>query len=322
MVAMTWDYGPLREVAATAYDANRRLPALHRGRATGQASIVAGTMTMPNPAQTPAGTPTCYRHPDRPTYVSCTRCGRPVCPDCMRSAAVGHQCVECVQAGAQSVRQATTVAGATIRTGKPVVTYGLIAANVAVFLLQLSSRMVVYRLALIPLFVAVGDYYRLGTSAFVHFGLIHLLFNMWALYILGPPLEQHLGRLRFAALYALSALGGSALVYLFSAPNVPTAGASGAVFGLFAATFVASKRLNLDVRWLITLIVINLVITFSVPGISWQGHLGGLITGGLVSAAYVYAPRDRRNAVQAAASIGMLVVLAVLIVMRTAALSG
>ena len=279
-------------------------------------------MTMPHPAQTPAGAPSCYRHPDRPTYVCCTRCGRPVCPDCMRSAAVGHQCVDCVQAAAASVPAATTVFGGVQRTGMPLVSYGLIAANVAVFLLQLTSQPVVYRLALIPLLVAAGDYYRLFTSAFVHFGLVHLLFNMWALYVLGPPLEQHLGRLRFATLYGLSALGGSALVYLFSPAAVPTAGASGAVFGLFAATFVAAKRLNLDVRWVVTLIVVNLVITFSIPGISWQGHLGGLITGGLVAAAYVYAPRPRRNVIQAAASVGMLVVLGALILLRTAALVG
>lgn len=279
-------------------------------------------MTMPHPAQTPAGAPSCYRHPDRPTYVSCTRCGRPVCPDCMRSAAVGHQCVDCVQAAAASIPAATTVFGGVPRTGKPVISYGLIAANVAVFLLQLTSQTVVYRLALIPVFVAAGDYYRLVSSAFVHFGIIHLLFNMWALYVLGPPLEQHLGRLRFGALYGLSALGGSTLVYLFSPVNVPTAGASGAVFGLFAATFVAAKRLNLDVRWVVTLIAVNLVITFSIPGISWQGHLGGLITGGLVAAAYVYAPRERRNAVQAAASVVTLVVLAALILMRTGSLVG
>lgn len=240
----------------------------------------------------------------------------------MRSAAVGHQCVDCVQAAAASIPAATTVFGGVPRTGKPMVSYGLIAANVAVFLLQLTSQTVVYRLALIPVFVAAGDYYRLATSAFVHFGIIHLLFNMWALYVLGPPLEQHLGRLRFAALYALSALGGSTLVYLFSPINVPTAGASGAVFGLFAATFVAAKRLNLDVRWVVTLIAVNLVITFSIPGISWQGHLGGLITGGLVAAAYVYAPRERRNAIQAAASVVTLVVLAALILMRTGSLLG
>lgn len=279
-------------------------------------------MTMPHPAQTPAGQPACYRHPDRLTYVSCTRCGRPGCPECLRSAAVGQQCVDCVQAAAQTVPQATTVAGATIRTGTPVVSYALIAANVAVFLLQASSKMVVYRMALVPLFVAAGDWYRLITSAFVHFGLIHLLFNMYALYVLGPPLERHLGRLRFSALYLLSALGGSVLVYLFSAPSAPTVGASGAIFGLFGATAVAYRRFNLDMRWLIGLIAVNLVITFSVPNISWQGHVGGLITGALVAAAYIYAPRARRNLVQIGVSVGLLALFAALIAGRTAALLG
>jgi membrane associated rhomboid family serine protease len=279
-------------------------------------------MTMPHPAQTPAGQPVCYRHPDRLTYVSCSRCGRPGCPECLRSAAVGQQCLDCVQAGMQSMPQATTIAGATIRTGKPIVSYGLIAANVAVFLLQATSTAVAYKLSLVPVFVAAGDWYRLVTSAFVHYGLIHLLFNMYALYVLGPPLEQHLGRLRFAALYGLSALGGSVLVYLFSAPTAPTAGASGAIFGLFGATAVAYRRFNLDMRWLIGLIVVNLVITFTIPNISWQGHLGGLITGALVALAYIYAPRPRRNLVQAGATVGLLVLFAVLIAARTATLVG
>lgn len=271
-------------------------------------------MTIPYPAQTPA----CYRHPDRQTYVACNRCGRPACPECMRSAAVGHQCMDCAAAAVVAPQRAP---GGLLRPGAPLVTYGLIAVTVAVFLLQMSSRMVVYRLALVPLFVAAGGYYRLVTSAFAHYGLLHLLFNMYALYVLGPPLERHLGRARFALLYGLSALGGSVLVYLFSAVNAPTVGASGAVFGLFGATFVAAKRLNLDVRWLVGLIAVNLVLTFTVPGISWQGHLGGLITGSLIAAVFVYAPRGRRTVFQASACVGLLVVFGVLIAARTATLA-
>lgn len=272
---------------------------------------------MPYPAQSPAGPPVCYRHPDRPTAVSCTRCGRPVCPECMRSAAVGHQCVDCVQAAAYSVPPARTAAGGILRQGMPVVTYALIAANVAVFVMQMASKTLQYKLGLFPVAVAGGQYYRLLTSAFMHYGIVHIMFNMWALYVLGPPLEQHLGRLRFATLYFLSALGGSVFVYLFSPLNVATAGASGAIFGLFGATLVASKRLNLDIRWLVGLIVINLVITFSVPNISWQGHVGGLITGTLVAAVYVYAPRAQRTVVQVAFSVGLLALFFVLISWRT-----
>lgn len=235
----------------------------------------------------------------------------------MRSAAVGHQCVDCVQAAAYSVPPARTAAGGVLRQGMPVVTYALIAANVAVFVLQIASRTLQYKLSLFPVAVAGGQYYRLITSAFMHYGLVHILFNMWALYVLGPPLEQHLGRLRFATLYLLSALGGSVVVYLFSPLNAATAGASGAIFGLFGATLVAARRLNLDVRWLIGLIVINLVITFTFPGISWQGHIGGLVTGALVAAVYVYAPRAQRNLVQGAFSVGLLAVFFVLISWRT-----
>lgn len=278
-------------------------------------------MNMPYSPYPVAGTPTCYRHPDRPTYVACTRCGRPVCPECMRSAAVGHQCVDCVAAAAASVPAARTVAGGVQRTGTPVVTYTLIGLSVAAFVLQTVTPGLLGRLALWPPAVAGGDYYRLVTSAFLHYGIVHLLFNMWALYVVGPPLEEWLGRLRYFALYALSALGGSVMVYLFSPLNASTVGASGAVFGLFGATFVVARRHKLDVRWVVTLIVINLVLTFTIPGISWQGHLGGLLTGGLVAGAYVYAPRANRNLVQAGATVGILVLFVAIIAWRTAQLT-
>ncbi|HTY29501.1 MAG TPA: rhomboid family intramembrane serine protease [Mycobacterium sp.] len=275
-------------------------------------------MSIPYTPQTPAEAPTCYRHPDRQTYVRCTRCQRPICPECMRSAAVGHQCVECVSTGAKSTRKVRTTYGGVQRSGTAVVTYGLIAANVVMFVLDVTSRGLKRDFVLWAPAVAAGEYYRLITSAFMHYGIAHILFNMWALYVLGPPLEQHLGRLRFGALYALSALGGSVLVYLAAPISAATAGASGAVFGLFGATFVVARRLNLDIKWLIILIVANLVITFTVPGVSWQGHVGGLVTGALIAAAYVYAPKDNRNLVQAAVTIATLVVFGGLIVWRTA----
>ncbi len=117
------------------------------------------------------------------------------------------------------------------------------------------------------------------TSAFLHADLMHILFNMWALYVIGPALERWLGSIRYIALYALSGLGGSVLVYLITPLDQPTLGASGAIFGLFGATFALARRLHFDVRWVVGLIVINLVITFVVPSISWQGHVGGLVTG-------------------------------------------
>ncbi len=279
-------------------------------------------MSHPYPQQQPPPA-ACYRHPDRPTYIGCIRCGRPVCPECMRGAAVGHQCPDCVAAAAAAAAPVRTAFGGVDRGGGPVVSYTLIAVNLAVFVLQMGNRALQGKLALWPVVVAGltsghQEYYRLISSAFAHGGILHIAFNMYALYILGPPMERHLGRLRFAALYLLSALGGSVVVYLFSPLNAATVGASGAIFGLFGATLVASRRLNLDVRWLVGLIVVNLAITFTVPGISWQGHIGGLVTGAAVAAVYVYAPRARRTLVQAGFSAVLLAVFAALIAWRTA----
>lgn len=271
----------------------------------------------------PQQVPACYRHPDRPTYVRCTRCNRYICGECMRDAAVGHQCADCVNEGARSVRPATTSFGAVQhRSRTPVVTYTLIGLNVAMFALQMAIPGTQRALALWPPAVAGGEWYRLLTSAFLHFGLTHIAFNMLALYFVGPPLEAALGRLRFSALYLLSALGGSALAYLLTL-NALTAGASGAVFGLFGATFVVGKRLNMDVRGVMAVIVLNLAFTFVFPlissqNISWQGHIGGLVTGAAVAAAYAYAPRSSRVAVQAGASVVILVLLLAMIVFRTA----
>jgi membrane associated rhomboid family serine protease len=270
----------------------------------------------------PQAAPTCYRHPDRATYVRCTRCNRPICPECMRDAAVGHQCAECVRDGAKTVRQARTVAGAPQKRNAPVVTYTLIAINVVMFVLETVSRTMQSELVLRSPAVADGDLYRLLTSAFMHYGITHLLFNMYALFVVGPPLEVWLGRLRFSALYVLSALGGSVLVYLLSPLNAATAGASGAVFGLFGASFVVGRRLNLDVRWVVALIAINLAFTFVIPllggqNISWQGHIGGLVTGAVVAGAYAYAPRDRRTLIQVSATIALLVLFVLLTWWRT-----
>ncbi|MEZ0052652.1 membrane associated rhomboid family serine protease [Mycobacterium sp. MAA66] len=268
--------------------------------------------------------PSCYRHPDRQTYVSCTRCGRPVCPECMRSAAVGQQCVDCVAEGQQSAPQVRTRFGGQIGV-KPVLTYLLIAVNVAMFVLQHTSEHMQQDLVLWPPGVAQGQWYRLVTSAFLHYGLAHIAFNMWALWAVGPQLEQWLGRLRFGVLYGLSGLGGSVLVYLLSPLNSASAGASGAIFGLFGATFVLLRRLRVDARGIVTVIVINLVITFVVPlissqAISWQAHVGGLVTGVLVAAVFAYAPAQQRKLALVSVTVILLAVFLGLIVWRTLAL--
>jgi len=243
----------------------------------------------------------------------------------MRAAAVGHQCAECVDQGNRSIRQPRTTFGGSPGSGQPVVTYALMAVNIVMFVLQSSSSTLEQQLTLWPPAVADGELYRLLTSAFLHYGVVHILFNMWALYVVGPPLERWLGTWRYGVLYLLSALGGAVLVYLLSPLNTATAGASGAIFGLFGATFVVGRKLNLDVRWVVSLIVLNLVITFVLPAISsqqisWQGHVGGLISGAVVAWAYAYAPVRNRLAVHVGATAGLAVLFAVAVWWRTEAL--
>jgi membrane associated rhomboid family serine protease len=273
---------------------------------------------MPPPPQAT----TCYRHPGRSAFVQCTRCQRFICGDCMRDAAVGHQCPDCVTAGAATVRRVEGHFGGTPAGETPYVTYTLIAINVLMFVLQMTSRELESHLTLWPPAVADGQYYRLVTSAFLHYGIAHILFNMWALYVIGPPLERLLGRVRFGALYGLSALGGSVLVFLVAPLNTATAGASGAVFGLFGATFVVARKLRLDVKWVVGLIGLNLAFTFIGPllgsgAISWQGHVGGLVTGCVVAAGLVYPPRAQRNLVQTSLVVGLLVLFLALIWWRS-----
>ncbi|GLW09792.1 rhomboid family intramembrane serine protease [Microtetraspora sp. NBRC 13810] len=258
--------------------------------------------------------PTCYRHPERETYVRCQRCERPICPDCMREAAVGHQCVECVRDGSRTVRQAQAVFGGRAVTA-PRVTWTLLVLNVLAYVGEiLNPNYVVGNFGMHSLAVGeFGQYWRLITGAFLHappsdgsFGVTHILFNMWALFAVGPELERRLGHVRFTALYLLSALGGSVAVYLLAFGGV---GASGAIYGLFGALFVVSRRLGYDPRGVLWLIGINVVITFVVPGISWQAHLGGLVVGGIVAAAFAYAPVKNRVVFQATAATVILAVL-------------
>jgi membrane associated rhomboid family serine protease len=169
--------------------------------------------------------------------------------------------------------------------------------------------------------VAAGEWYRLVTAMFVHYGVLHLLLNMYALWILGRDLERVLGPLRFTALYLLAGLGGNVAAYLFTAPNAATAGASTAVFGLMAAIFVILRRLNLSVAPILPVIVINVIFTFTIANISVAGHLGGLAIGGIIAAIMAYAPRERRALVQAVGCAAVLLFLIVLAVYRTASLT-
>ncbi|MFB8130181.1 rhomboid family intramembrane serine protease [Streptomyces mirabilis] len=281
--------------------------------------------------------PTCYRHPDRETGVRCTRCERPICPECMISASVGFQCPECVRAGsdtghAPSASQPRTLAGGTVTADPRLVTKILIGLNLAVFLVQLSmgdrftDRFDLIGRAYVPLLgsvegVAEGQWYRMLTVMFLHGSYIHILFNMLSLWWIGGPLEAALGRARYLALYLVSGLAGSALTYLVAAPNQPSLGASGAIFGLFGATAVLMRRLNYDMRPVIALLVINLIFTFGWSNIAWQAHIGGLVGGVVVGYAMVHAPRERRTLIQYGVCAVVLAAVVVATLVRTAQLT-
>jgi membrane associated rhomboid family serine protease len=293
-------------------------------------------MSNPGPSSPDAETiPHCYRHPDRETYISCQRCGKPICPDCMRQASVGFQCPDCVREGNAQVRQARTAFGGRISAGSAYVTFTLIAINVVMFIVanaaggdnsQFVRRLELWTDVDFPRFgiegVAQGSYWQLLTSAFLHVDTLHIALNMFCVWIVGIFLENQLGRWRYLALYLVSALSASAVIYLLTAPNsAPTLGASGAVFGLFGAQLLILLKQRRDVSQVLMLLGINLVFSFVASGISWQGHLGGLAGGLIIGAAYAYAPRQHRTAVHLTALIGLTSVCVIAIILRTAVLT-
>jgi len=235
----------------------------------------------------------------------------------MNVASVGHQCPECVAEGRRTQRTALTHFGGSAAGLNGYVTKALVGINVIVFLIGLAVAGNVMatqtdlhlwggvigpdidngRGVVIAPGIDSGAYYRLITAMFLHYGWIHLLLNMYALYVLGRALEAALGPIRFGALYLLCGLGGNVACYIF-APNALSAGASTAIYGLFAAYFVVLRRLGRDASSVIPVIVINLVLTFTIPGISIAGHLGGLVTGAIAGAGLAYAPRQNRTLVQ------------------------
>jgi membrane associated rhomboid family serine protease len=293
--------------------------------------------------------PTCYRHPDREAHIRCQRCNRIICPDCMRPAAVGFQCPECVKEGAKTTRSGRTAYGGLRPTDASFTSMVLIALNAAVWIAIIAtggdaSRLVDW-LALSPrgfcqfpngfqeatglscanggrLLPGVSDgaYWQLVTSMFTHIQLWHIGFNMFALYVLGPQLELAVGRARFLALYFLSGLAGSALVFWGDRGAL---GASGAIFGLMGALLIVSIKVRGDVRGILTWIGINFVITFVfVNAISWEGHVGGFIGGTAIGAVLVYTPRGpRRTALQVAGLTLIAALIALAIVVRAATIT-
>jgi membrane associated rhomboid family serine protease len=270
----------------------------------------------------------------------------------MREASVGHQCPECVSEGRRTQRPARTVFGGGAAGRAGYVTRALIGINALLLLISVLSAGGGNSLAggsglggllggTTPLTrwgsvlghapfvafgpehgVAAGEYYRLFTAMFLHYGIVHLLLNMWALWMLGRTLEATLGPVRFLALYLIAGLGGNVAAYLFSAPNSQTVGASTAIFGLFAALFIIMRRLGRDTSSVVPILVVNLVFTIAVPGISIAGHLGGLVVGAAMAVVLAYAPRMRRTVFQAAGGAVIVVALIGLTLLRTSTLLG
>lgn len=278
----------------------------------------------------------------------------------MRDASVGFQCPDCVAEGHKDTRQARTTYGGLRASRQGVVSLTLIGINAAVWLLILvtgwTNSLWVYRLALIPDAVCVatdhpgkiypglttqaacstlppggdgswvgfaaGDWWQPLTSMFTHVQLLHIGFNMVALWVLGPQLEMVLGRVRYLGLYLLSGLAGSAAVLWFSSPTTPTLGASGAIFGLMGALLVLALKVGSDLNQIIFWIGINFAFTFfGASNISWQGHLGGFVGGAALACVLAYAPRQNRTAWQAAGFACVAVLVALAIAVRTAALT-
>ncbi|MEE1619677.1 rhomboid family intramembrane serine protease [Brachybacterium sp. J153] len=252
-------------------------------------------------APEPQAPPVCPRHPDRVSYVRCQRCERPVCPDCQRPAAVGVLCVDCARdlERQQASSRPRNAMGGAMGRATPVVSYTIIALCVLAYVGQRVAPDLVVQLGIFAPFRALAMPWTFLTAGFLHGGILHLLLNMYALYVFGPQLERTLGHWRFAGIYLLSVLAGHTAVVLLTDPLSQswyggTLGASGGVFGLFAAMFIVIRRMGADAAQLIVLIALNLVITFMVQGISWQGHIGGLLMGGALTAGmYALRPKAR-----------------------------
>jgi membrane associated rhomboid family serine protease len=269
----------------------------------------------------------------------------------MNDAAVGFQCPECIAAGRKETRSARTTYGGLRPTNAATTSMVLIGINVAVWVAILvtggSRSRLVDLLALRPdgvclagqgAFattkaqclagggewlpgVADGAWWQLMTSAFTHVQPLHIAFNMFALYLFGPQLEVYFGRVRYLAVYLISALTGSAAVYWFGPQYSPTLGASGAIYGLMGALLVISLKVRVNIQGLVALLGVNLLLTFTISNISWQGHVGGLAGGAAVAAVLVYAPRRRRTPVQVAGLVAITVLTVVAIMARTAQLT-
>ncbi len=259
--------------------------------------------------------PVCYRHPDRPTRLRCASCGRPICPQCSVDTPVGQKCVDCAKSTTRVVNGLAAV------TTIPPVTAALLAINIGLFIVgtylipSLTSALDQYNPA-----IHAGEWWRLVTGAFLHGGLLHIGFNMYALWLFGPQIERQVGSASFGALYGASLLWG-AVTFLILVPAGAAVGASGAIFGLFGAWIAASYRVRNTPggrrlwQQLIVLLLINAVLGFADRSIAWQAHLGGLVAGLLIVFAWQKLGRRTTSTarISVAVGIGMVAVFTAMV---------
>lgn len=293
------------------------------------------------------GPMTCYRHPGVPAGVVCTRCHRPICPNCMVDAAVGFQCPDCTRQGARDMRQGLLPYGGVPSRDPRLTSIVLIVINTVVWLASTRSSLG-DRLGLVPRGiclavndpssyypgvlkaacganggiwadgVASGAWWQVITSVFTHIEFLHLLVNMVSLFIIGPIIERVLGRTRFLILYAIAGLAGSASVMWLTSPESSTVGASGALFGLMGALLLLAYKAKGNYKQVLIVLGANIAFTlFYIGTISWQGHLGGLVGGFIAAWIIAYAPRDRRLQFQVVGLSVLTVIILAAIVART-----
>lgn len=277
-------------------------------------------MTSPTPQAV------CYRHPDRPTGLSCTECGRPICGACSIDASVGQRCPECVKRdGTTKVVRARDIRSGTFGSAAPV-TSGLIGVTVALAVLRFLSvdawAGIAEYLALANVLVAEGEWWRMFSVVLVHAGgITHILFNMWALYVLGPQIEREVGPVPFLALYLSTAAAGSAFAFHLGSITDVSVGASGAIFGLFGIWMASAvrRRNTMAGRAILNqlgfLLLINAAIPFFIRNVSWQGHLGGLVAGFAIGWAWgqLRGPNAAARRTASAVLVAVVSVLSVLL---------
>jgi membrane associated rhomboid family serine protease len=269
----------------------------------------------------------CYRHPDRPTRLACTECGRPICVDCSIDAAVGQKCPECAKPeGRAQVIDARSTVGRRAGFAEAPVSRALLMASAVIYVIGILSPdaegWFLQNMAHANFLLAEGEYWRMVTHALLHGSTMHILFNMYALYLFGPELERQVGSLPFGMFYAAAAAGGSAAAYVLGPIDMVAVGASGAIFGLFGAWIYVSWRMRDTVRGraqfsqLSVLLLINLALPLFVPNVAWEAHVGGLVFGIAIAAAWARFAARRSNAEQRRAVIAAaFLILAVAIVM-------